>query len=340
MALNYIYSKYKDTYTLENTGLVVLTYTLYKEECNSTATVSQGSINVNQTITLPIKYIDGVYNLKISDSVSEEMLPDILFYNNLLLSIIDDVEKVICGCKNCNCNDCDAECNSYLASLVSVLAFTFVNNPKYNTYISIIRDYLKCSIDDSVLCYLTNEMVLGKQETKTLLLQIISLYYLAFYYTDINESINTSEAEYIKTKYKFTKIAKCLKKIGINTNDIEETFFNYPVYYWQLDNPLSYIIDVIPLLSDAYLATQPVDTFNTFTQGKIIAYEQIGRIVFTIKNTDSTNFILMDSLGNNITDQFDTYYDSVNKYALFVSKIPYSYGNVFFKFKQSNIYKK
>ena len=340
MALNYIYSKYKDTYTLENTGIVVLNYTLSKVECSGITTVSQGNINVNQTITLPIKYIDGVYNLKISDSVSEEILPDILFYNNLLLSIIDNVEKVICGCgdcKDCN-NECnDEECNLYLATIISVISLAFVNNPKYNTYLSIIGDYLKCSIDEKVLCYLTNEMILGKIETKDLTLQIAGLYYLAFYYTELNEASDEEEAEYTKEKYKFTKISKCLKKIGINTKDIEEELFNYPVYYWQLNDPVSDIVDVIPLLSDIYLATKPTERYQVFTQGKIIEYSQIGRIVFTIKNADSVNFVLMDSLGNDITDQFDTYYDGVNKYALFVSKIPYSYGNIYFKFKQQNI---
>lgn len=339
MALNYIYRKYKDTYTLENTGLVTLDYTLSYKECSSVTTVSQGKINVNQTVTLPITYIDGVYNIKISDSVSEEILPDILFYKNLILSIVDNVENVICGCENCkdcggNCSD--DECNSLLVTLVSEQALTFVNNPKYNTYLSIIGDYLKCSISELVLASLTQEMILGKQEVKDLVLQIIGLYYLAFYYTELHEASDDSEVDYVKDKYKFNKIAKCLKKIGINTGDIEDQLFNYPVFYWQLSDPISDIEDVIPLLTDVYLATKPTDRFQVFTQGKIISYSQIGRIVFTIKNADSANFTLNDSLGNDITDQFDTYYDSVNKYALFVSKIPYSYGNVYFKFKLTN----
>lgn len=341
MALNYVYRKYKDTYTLENTGLVALTYILSYRECNSVTTVSQGNINVNQTVTLPITYTDGVYSIKISDSVSEEILPDIFFYKNLVLSIIDNVEKVICGCDGCkgsSYSKCDnTECNSLLFTLVSEQSLTFVNNPKYNTYLSIIGDYLKCSINELIVCSLTEEMLLGKQDVKNLVLQIIGLYYLAFYYTELHEASDDSEVDYVKEKYKFNKIAKCLKRIGINTGDIEDQLFNYPVYYWQLSDPISTITDVIPLLTDSYLATKPMDRFQVFTQGKIIDYNQIGRIVFTIKNADSINFILNDSLGNDITDQFDTYYDSVNKYALFVSKIPYSYGSVYFKFKLKNI---
>lgn len=84
MALSYIYNDYKDIYTLENTGLVTLNYTLSKVECNSVTTVKTGSINVGQTVTLPIKYIDGVYSIEISDSIESLILPDILFYNNLL----------------------------------------------------------------------------------------------------------------------------------------------------------------------------------------------------------------------------------------------------------------
>ncbi len=166
---------------------------------------------------------------------------------------------------------------------------------------------------------------------------MIGLYYLAFYYTDLHNATDDAEADYIKQKYKFTKVVSCLRRHGINIDNIEDVFFNYPVFYWQLDNPIDDISDVIPLLSNNYLATKPVDTFQKFNQGKIIEYNLIGRIVFTIKNADSSNFILNDSLGNDITDEFNTYYDTVNKFALFVSDIPYSHGNVYFKFKQQNM---
>lgn len=339
MALDYIYKKYKDVYTIENTGVVTLNYSIDTQGCNTTTLYKEGVIIPGQTFTLPINYTTGVYIVTLSYNIEEEILPPILQYNNLLISIINNTEEIMCGCKDCNCNDCDDQdqCMIKLNTLISDLSFSFVFNPVYSTYISIIADYLNCTINENVICYLTTQQITGKEETNDLYLQMVGLYYLAFYYYDLHQAIDDSEVTYIKNKYKFSKVSVCLKRNGINIDNIEDAFFNYPVYYWQLNNTVDTIIDVIPLISDAYLATKPVDSFKNFNQGKIIEYTLIGRIVFTIKNADSLNFILMDSLGNDITDQFDTYYDSVNKFALFVSMINYSYGNVYFKFKQQNI---
>jgi hypothetical protein len=54
------------------------------------------------------------------------------------------------------------------------------------------------------------------------MLEILGYYYLAFYYKDLSLAIDTEEQEYIITKYKFVKISKCLKKLGIDTQEFNE----------------------------------------------------------------------------------------------------------------------
>jgi hypothetical protein len=50
--------------------------------------------------------------------------------------------------------------------------------------------------------------------------------------------------------------------------------------------------------------------------------------------TQVQNFIISDSLNNDVTDEFDVHYESGMSLALFVSKIPYGFGNIYFKFKK------
>jgi hypothetical protein len=338
MALSYIFKKYKDVYTIENTGTVTLYYTLSKKECSSVTTAEKVSILVGSTEILPIKNIDGVYSIKISDSVSEEILPDILFYNNLLLSLINGTQRTLCGCKGCGCPDCaDENCLDRLVTLVSSQSYLFANSPNYNSTQNLISKVLKCSIDEGVSCLITNQQITGKQEIKDLLYKILSMYYLSFYLTDRSLSTDDVESAYIDIKYKFPSMIKCIEKTGISYDEVLKAFKDYTVYYYQLDNPVDDITDIIPLLNSAYIASKPKDTFTVFEQGKIVNYATVGRIAFIISPPESINFVLEDSLGNDITDQFDTYYETINKYALFVSKIPYTPSNVFFKFKQLNI---
>jgi hypothetical protein len=144
-----------------------------------------------------------------------------------------------------------------------------------------------------------------------------------------------AEADYITTKYKFAKIAKCMKKLGVNPEDILTLFESESdVYYWQLDNTQDTITEVTALLSPAYIAAKSSLPFSTFEAGHIVSYVDVGRICFAIMPTQVQNFLISDSLNNDVTDEFDIYYDIPMSLALFVSKIPYGFGNIYFKFKK------
>ena len=126
-----------------------------------------------------------------------------------------------------------------------------------------------------------------------------------------------------------------MKKVGLNPADIVTAVeANTEVYYWQLDNTDQDITSVIPLITVPFLADLPKVPFADFEVGKIITYTEIGRICFAISPTQVQDFVITDSLNNDITDAFDVDYIEDLDLALFVSKAVYSYSTIYFKFKK------
>ena len=335
MALNYIQKKYKDVYSIENLGITPINYFIQIKECDSLNELKSGIILPGETFILPINFLDAIYVVTLSDDDEEEVLDDILQYNNTLLNFVDGTEELLCGCKKCNeCEECN-KCDSFLNTLNYAMAYFHVNSPKYNNYFSVFTNELKCNYSQEILCLISQINMSGKIEIEKLTKLNIGMYYLVFYLLDLAQATDEAEANYIKNKYKSFKILKCIRKLGIDIDNFNEQLFSdMTVYYWQLDNVIEDINDVIPLITNIYLSTKNNVPFEDFEEGKIVNYNQVGRIVFAIKETDILNFELIDSLGNDITDEFNNYYIASDHTVLFVSKIPHSHSNVFFKFKK------
>lgn len=210
---------------------------------------------------------------------------------------------------------------------------------KLERFIQKYRDYTLEELGKQFL----NSCINGKPKINIELFSFyISAYYLSLYYYDKNSIDSTNfteeelaaELEYLDTIYDYKSISNCISKLGINLLDelLLDTS-NLKVYYWQLDNVLDTLPNVTSLLSETYLLTKNVENYNVFKEGKIVSYNDIGRIVFIIKDTSPTNFLLEDSLGNNVTDDFDTEYIVGLSASVYVSKDIRTYSNIFFKFK-------
>ena len=336
MALAYTYLKYKDVHTIENQEVVPLQITISKVTCDTVTVVSTGTILAGTTFTLNFK-VDGIYRVTLTHSITSETetLPDIFYYFNLITSYISNIQSIFCGCTPCDeCEDCN-ECEDYLKTLVQALAYTSLNEPDYQVYVEAINEESKCLLNDSVLCALIEEKVRGNSSYKDVILYFLANYYGAFYFREKFLATDAEEIAYVTTKYKYLTISKCMKKVGLNPADIITAVeANTEVYYWQLDNTDQDIANVIPLITVPFLADLPKVPFADFEVGKIITYTEIGRICFAISPTQVQNFIITDSLNNDITDAFDVDYNEDLDLALFVSKAVYSYSTIYFKFKK------
>jgi hypothetical protein len=140
----------------------------------------------------------------------------------------------------------------------------------------------------------------------------------------------------LNTVYQYTSIEACIKKLGISPIDKEEEYNSVSslVYYWQLSNPVDDITNIIPLFNGLYYINYPFAEFKVFEQGKIIDYILVGRVAFAITNILGEDFELKDSLGNDVTDDFDSQYFAESKTLLLVSKLSQSISNIYFRFKK------
>jgi hypothetical protein len=333
MALNYTYTNYKDVHTLTNNESLDMTYTIVINSCDASTTITTGIMTPGQSITLNFA-TDGHYTIDLSTLAATDSF-DIDYFQNLLMSFISDAERLLCGCAKCDdCSECN-ECQDYLSAFMKSFAFNSVNAPLYQEYVNLIAQGVVCDFTDEVICSIIHEKVFGTPSVKEPMLKILSYYYAAFYYKDYFMASDSEEQDYITTKYKFAKIAKCMKKLGVDPAEIlTEIESGSNVYYWQLTNTADTIVQVIPLLSPSYILGKPSLPFTVFEAGNIVSYANVGRICFAIMPTQIQNFLILDSLNNDVTDEFDIHYDNTMSLALFVSKIPYSFGSIYFKFKK------
>lgn len=106
------------------------------------------------------------------------------------------------------------------------------------------------------------------------------------------------------------------------------------VYYWQLSSIAEDVDDVENIVDQEYLDSKLFKAVSVFEQGFNVDYNAVGRICFAVQETEAQNWQITDTLNNNVTDAFDSFYLASLKAVVFVSKEYYSHGNIFFKFKK------
>ena len=84
----------------------------------------------------------------------------------------------------------------------------------------VLSDILKCSINEEIICLITKEKVLGQTDVTDLLKKISAIYYLCFYNYQVNLATDREEADYMNEKYKYSKISKCITKLGIDIQEV------------------------------------------------------------------------------------------------------------------------
>ena len=220
----YEIERYSDRFKVSNTSGKDLYLTLFlSEKCDIDVNYKvciEGIIikgGDSYTFNLPIK--DGLYKLFLTDK--EENYQEIFIpqYLELLSSLIEDIDYVLCGCefKDCDGDDYDND-TEVLSALLKILSYISINKNKYERAIASSNACVECDILESNLCILINENVSENYQNKNLIKKLIALYYLVFYYTDYKIENNL---EAIQQRYNFKKIYPCIKKLGLSIECIE-----------------------------------------------------------------------------------------------------------------------
>ena len=217
----YVFTNYKDTYTLTNNGDYQFSYSLNKIVCGTetSTVVFTASIPVGETREFKINQ-DGEYFITITNGIGTDVtLASFRVYTRLIASFIEMVEKIFCGCSTCNdCEECN-ECEDYLKAFMEAQAMYVLNYPKYVALWESCVQFANCLFTQETQCFLLRERVYGTASTKEVMLQVLSFYYLSFYYRDSHLAADAGEAIYITEKYKFDKIKVCMSKKGLDITD-------------------------------------------------------------------------------------------------------------------------
>lgn len=220
---------YKDLFTLTNTDSPTLTFKFQKlENCYDYSAVS-GFEDLpaleNGEVFEFGKLQDGEYQVTITQD-EEETTVTIKSFLELQKSMIEDIDLVLCGCDCDSCDDCATTCNDKLTTILKILSFIALTSPMYDAAIDRISECIKCTLGVDISCLLINEKVTGESDNSIVLKKIIAIYYLAFYFLEITSATDEEEEEYIRDKFKFNIISKCISQLGIDISEIEEKVQN------------------------------------------------------------------------------------------------------------------
>ena len=162
--------------------------------------------------------------------------------------------------------------------------------------------------------------------------------------TDINNLISEKNKKKLEklyfnilNKYKFL----CKAKLCFDLNYKEKTYVYDNCYvlnetdkiiYWQENYTVTLNEITASTQDEEYISSKDNDNFINFAVGKTIEYNDIGKIIFLILDTNETNNItIKDYLDITVNDSFDFFYiDNINA-MLLVSKNIYSNSSTKFK---------
>lgn len=147
----------------------------------------------------------------------------------------------------------------------------------------------------------------------------------------------------ILNKYSFLCKSELIRnynyKSNTNTTYLPDDCYVAPtenvIYYWQEENLLTEIDNIEDtIIVDGFFENKLNDTYLNFEIGKLISYNNIGRICFAAMNSDILNYEIRDALNNIVTSAFDIVLVPTYHLTLIVSKNVYSHGDINLKIKK------
>lgn len=218
---------------LSNNGNPITIKLGYKDSCSNDI-ISLNTYTTDTSIVLNLPINDNLYILEIINNIGESYKIEIPKYNTLLKSLIEDIELVLCDCGCKHCDDCKESNNKdYISTLLKLISFYTLNKQYFQAYLDIVFECTKCNILDASQCILINEKVYGNADNTRLLKEIISSFYIAFYYGSTQD---------YKSLFNYSTTYSCIKNIGIDLSCIENKIKN---------------MATVNMITDAYINKPP-----------------------------------------------------------------------------------
>ncbi len=288
-------------------------------------------ISVSQSYSFDLPSKDSIYKLTISNSTDtvDILIP---YYDELLQSLISDIDLLLCGCGCESCNECIDEDDPVVSdTLLKTMFYYTLTNSIYNKYFEAAFKCLDCTLNEANICMLINEKYAGYSDNIILMKKLISIYYLSFYFSEYYTFDCKDELNRI---FEYDKIRKCISNLGIDIdciiNNIEEVINQNKVWYWQLDD----VADTITSndVTDEFLSNKPYITLQQALNGYIFNYDKIAKIGFCIDNVESNLISITDIVAYSANPAFTYSYDNIKKRIIFLSNEFVSNSNIYLKF--------
>lgn len=244
--ITYTFKKVDDIYTLKNVSNDdTITYFLYKEKCDGIEElVLEGELIIN-AIKNFTDLKDGKYHIIVvnlnTDEYTNIYFNTYPFLRKQSISLIENLLCCDCGCNSLEdtlfvSKDCKTAVNfqteyGYILSyFYSLKPLNETSQATTNTLLVIFLEALfnkySCNINEELCKQYFNNCLEGLNINNDINKIQLTLIYLSLYLYEkslinSNESI---ELTYLKSKYNYDKVIKCIKKLGINIEEIEELF--------------------------------------------------------------------------------------------------------------------
>lgn len=188
-------------------------------------------LSVVDFIEINLPFEDGKYKIRITSTALDTSFEYIEYgfdvFNNLLNSIIEEIQNRICNCACETCDDCKEE-DKVENGLLKVISFYILNNDYYSFFFNTGLSCIDCKILEDINCLITNEFILGKSDNKKLVNKILSYFYLIFYLGE--KAMFTCCIEEVEVKFNSNIVLKCIENTGIDVNCIINAIETNPDY--------------------------------------------------------------------------------------------------------------
>lgn len=162
------------------------------------------------------------------------------YYPQILESLVDDLESVLCGCPCSNCDGC-VDDKKLLNVTTKVLLYYTLSGEYYQSKFGQALNCVSCSLSKEAICILLNEQIRGGSElNKKFLKKILAIFYISFYLMEVGRNCTVEENGKVQdwtTNFHFDKVKRCLEGLGIDldcirkhTDNSEARYADFPFY--------------------------------------------------------------------------------------------------------------